>query len=160
MATAFFKMSRSLRRRSHSRLKRLSSSSSGFRWSLPGKACVPSSLSCRFHRDKTPVPIPSRLSTSFAVIPSSDAIRTASILNSRSYFLGIDTPPVSLYDFALRGVYYFEKPQTFPSVIATNDGILPRRSINVCILTAPLLFLKRAHGKNDRQRSIVVESRA
>ena len=38
MATAFFRMSRSCRRRSFSRLRRRSSSSSGLRWPLPGNA--------------------------------------------------------------------------------------------------------------------------
>ena len=94
MATAFFKMSRSRRSRSFSRLSCRNSSSAGFKWPLPGKACLGSWLNCRFHRLKTPWPIPNRRSTSLAVTPGSAAIRTASNLNSQSYVRGIDTPPV------------------------------------------------------------------
>ena len=90
MATAFFKIYRSFRRRSHSFFKRLSFSSSGFKCPCQeSKRCLSSFFSCHFQRNMTPVSIPRRLSTSFDVISSSDAIRTASILNSRSYFLGI-----------------------------------------------------------------------
>src|SRR5210317_42032 len=97
MATAFFKISRSRRSRSFSRLSRRISSSSGFKRPLPTNACAPESLSSRFQRERTPWPIPSRLSTDALVIPGSAAIRTASTLNSKSYFLGIDTPPISFY---------------------------------------------------------------
>ena len=54
---------------------------------------------------KTPWPIPSRLSTSLVVTPGSEAICTTSNLNSRSYALAIDTPPVPFYNFALRCVH-------------------------------------------------------
>jgi len=47
----------------------------------------------------------------FAVIPGSNAIRTASNLNSLSYVLGIVTPPVSFCNFAIRCVHYFENTQ-------------------------------------------------
>ena len=46
------------------------------------------------------------------------------------------------------------------SVMARNDGMLPRKSNNVCILITPLCVLNFAHGNNARQRSVVVESRA
>src|SRR5210317_271403 len=97
MATAFFKISRSRRSRSFSRLSRRISSSSGFKRPLPTNACAPEYFSSRFQRERTPWPIPSRLSTDALVIPGSAAIRTASTLNSKSYFLGIDTPPISFY---------------------------------------------------------------
>ena len=83
MATAFFKMSRSRRSRWFSCFRRRSCSSSGFKWPLPGKACAPSSSSWRFQRERTPWPMPSRLSTSRLAIPGSEAIRTASNLNSK-----------------------------------------------------------------------------
>lgn len=90
------------------------------------RACFPSFLSCRFQRDETPWPIPSRLSTSFAVIPGSETIRTASNLNSLSYLLGIDTPPVSFYNFALRCVHYFENLQTFP--LCPRKNLIKKKS--------------------------------
>src|SRR5450756_3026379 len=49
---------------------------------------------------------------------------------------------------------------TFPWVMTATVGILPRRSRSVWILIAPLRFLNAAQGKRDRQRSMVVESRA
>ena len=39
-------------------------------------------------------------------------------------------------------------------------GMLPRRSSSVCIFTAALVVRKCAHGKTDRHRAMVVESRA
>jgi hypothetical protein len=41
-----------------------------------------------------------------------------------------------------------------------NVGIGPRRSSNVCSLIAAFLARKRAHGNTDKQRSMVVESKA
>ena len=38
--------------------------------------------------------------------------------------------------------------------------MLPRRSSSVCIFTAALVVRKCAHGKTDRHRAMVVESRA
>jgi hypothetical protein len=89
-----FKMSRSRRSRSFSRFKRRSSSSSGVKCPLPGKASSPWWANWRFQRERPPWPIPSRFSTAPAVTPGSDAIRTASSLNSLSYDFGIHTPPL------------------------------------------------------------------
>jgi hypothetical protein len=41
-----------------------------------------------------------------------------------------------------------------------NDGILPLKSSNVCNLTADFADRKSAHGKTEKQRSIVDESSA
>src|SRR4030042_4916695 len=40
-----------------------------------------------------------------------------------------------------------------------TQGIEPRRSISVWSLMAPLCCRKEAHGKSERHRSIVVESK-
>src|SRR5674476_183611 len=47
-----------------------------------------------------------------------------------------------------------------PSETWINEGILPRRSSNVCILTAALVERKSAHGNSERHKSIVVLSSA
>jgi hypothetical protein len=47
-----------------------------------------------------------------------------------------------------------------PSETWMKLGMLPRKSSSVCILTAALAFRKCAHENTDRQRSMVVESRA
>ena len=39
-------------------------------------------------------------------------------------------------------------------------GMLPRRSINVCIFTAPLEYLPKAHAHSLMLTDIVVESSA
>ena len=49
---------------------------------------------------------------------------------------------------------------TLPPVMRMNVGILPCRSSSVCIFTAAFCLRNLAHGNSDRQRSIVVESRA
>jgi hypothetical protein len=43
-----------------------------------------------------------------------------------------------------------------PSEIWINVGIDPLKSCSVCSLTAALVERKWAHGKTDRQRSMVV----
>lgn len=48
----------------------------------------------------------------------------------------------------------------FPWEIAIIVGMGPRKSSNVCSLTAALAERKRAHGNKLRHRSIVVESSA
>src|SRR3972149_4058236 len=48
---------------------------------------------------------------------------------------------------------------TLPVDTWIKVGMDPRRSSNVCILTAALVFRKVAQGKIDRDRSIVVESK-
>jgi hypothetical protein len=104
MARAFFKISRSRRSRLFSLFSGRCRSSSGFKRSLPGKAYAPSPLSWCFQRERTPWLNPSRPSTSRLVTPGSATIRTASNLNSKSYFLDINTPPVSFYHNLLFGV--------------------------------------------------------
>src|SRR5450756_2483149 len=47
-----------------------------------------------------------------------------------------------------------------PSEIWMNEGILPRKSIWVCIFTAAFVLRKCAHGNTLSERSIVVVSRA
>jgi hypothetical protein len=46
------------------------------------------------------------------------------------------------------------------SVTQVNVGMLPRTSSNVCIFTPAFVLRKRAQGKTERQRSIVVASKA
>lgn len=48
----------------------------------------------------------------------------------------------------------------FSGEISINAGMEPQASSRVCIFTAALRERKRAHGNTDRQRSMVVESRA
>src|ERR1039458_8347968 len=49
---------------------------------------------------------------------------------------------------------------SFPSETSMKVGIGPRRSSKVCILMAPFRDRNRAQGNTDKQRSMVVESKA
>jgi hypothetical protein len=50
--------------------------------------------------------------------------------------------------------------QTVHVVTCIQQVMFPRRSSNVCDLTAWTFFRNRVHGKRDRQRLVAVESKA
>ena len=92
-AAAFFKLSRSRVTRFNARRGwRISSSRSGKR-PVPGKAPSPWFFNGLFQRLMIPPLNPNRCSTPLADTPSSEARRTASDLNSRSYLRDMLTPP-------------------------------------------------------------------
>ena len=81
-AVAFFRMSRSIRRRAFSRRRATSSSFSGFGRPWPGNAFSPPTAKSCFHRRRTSAEIPSSAATSDALRPPRTRC-TASNLYSR-----------------------------------------------------------------------------